>query len=69
MDIVIGYSLGGYIAINLAKKFQIDRLILLCPAIYSDQAVKKCMEPNLRMKSPNLIAFTHHRFGFFFNGI
>lgn len=22
------------------------------------------MEPNLRMKSPNLIAFTHHRFGF-----
>ncbi|OTT71903.1 alpha/beta hydrolase [Acinetobacter baumannii] len=41
VDIVIGYSLGGYIAINLAKKFQIDRLILLCPAIYSDQAVKK----------------------------
>ncbi|HEO1823963.1 TPA: alpha/beta hydrolase [Acinetobacter baumannii] len=41
VDIVIGYSLGGYIAINLAKKFQIDRSILLCPAIYSDQAVKK----------------------------
>jgi len=41
VDIVIGYSLGGYIAINLAKIFQIDRLILLCPAVYSDQAVKK----------------------------
>jgi len=41
VDIVIGYSLGGYIAINLAKKFQIDQLILLCPAIYSDQAVNK----------------------------
>ncbi|EJB8497421.1 alpha/beta hydrolase [Acinetobacter baumannii] len=41
VDIVIGYSLGGYIAINLAKKFQIDRLILLCPAIYSDLAVNK----------------------------
>lgn len=65
VDIVIGYSLGGYIAINLAKKFQIDQLILLCPAIYSDQAVKKCMEMNLRMKFPNLIAFIHHRFGFF----
>lgn len=41
VDIVIGYSLGGYIAINLAKKFTIDRLVLLCPAIYSDQAVNK----------------------------
>jgi pimeloyl-ACP methyl ester carboxylesterase len=41
VDIVIGYSLGGYIAINLAKKIQIDQLILLCPAIYSDQAVNK----------------------------
>jgi|GEM_PF-3363119 len=41
VDIIIGYSLGGYIAINLAKKFQIDQLILLCPAIYSDQAVNK----------------------------
>ncbi|MBJ9705428.1 alpha/beta fold hydrolase [Acinetobacter calcoaceticus] len=41
VDIVIGYSLGGYIAINLAKIFQIDQLILLCPAIYSDQALNK----------------------------
>lgn len=41
VDIVIGYSLGGYIAIHLAKKFQVDQLILFCPAIYSDQAVNK----------------------------
>lgn len=41
IDIIIGYSLGGYIAINLAKKIQIDQLILLCPAIYSDQAANK----------------------------
>lgn len=41
VDLVIGYSLGGYIAINLAKKFQIDQLVLLCPAIYSDQAINK----------------------------
>ncbi|MCH2069760.1 alpha/beta fold hydrolase [Acinetobacter pittii] len=41
VDIVIGYSLGGYIAINLAKEFEIEKLVLLCPAIYSDQAVNK----------------------------
>ncbi len=41
VDIIIGYSLGGYIAINLAKKIQVDQLILFCPAIYSDQAVHK----------------------------
>lgn len=48
VDIVIGYSLGSYIAIHLAKKFQIDELILLCPAIYSDQAVNKMYGPDFK---------------------
>lgn len=41
VDMLIGYSLGGYIAIKLALKFKIKKLILLCPAIYSDQAINK----------------------------
>jgi Predicted hydrolases or acyltransferases (alpha/beta hydrolase superfamily) len=48
VDIVIGYSLGGYIAIHLAKKFQIDELILLCPAIYSDLAINKMYGPDFK---------------------
>lgn len=35
---IIGTSMGGYIASKLVEKYQVQRLILFCPAAYSSEA-------------------------------
>lgn len=36
--IVCGASMGGYVAIKMLESYQIDTLILLCPALYDKKA-------------------------------
>lgn len=38
-EVVMGYSLGGYVALQLARQLNIRKILLFCPAIYTDDAV------------------------------
>lgn len=39
LDTIIGYSLGGYIALKVAQQLDLKNIILFCPAVYSDNAI------------------------------
>ena len=37
---VAGFSLGGYVAIKLTQFFNVEKLMLFCPAVYDKKAYK-----------------------------
>lgn len=39
VETIIGYSLGGYIALQVARILEIKKIVLFCPAIYADEAL------------------------------